>query len=93
MFCSSIGCKVDLDTGDVMTQMINTSSRTLEDELKTYKYRAKSKTQEVEARARRREQSCSRSSETKRCIKLELSNDFGSTQIDMTPAQSCRALH
>jgi hypothetical protein len=41
---------VDLDTGDVMTQMINTSSKTLEDELKTYKDRAKSKTQEVEAR-------------------------------------------
>jgi hypothetical protein len=49
MFWSSIGCKVDLDTGDVMTQMINTSSKTLEDELKTYKDRAKSKTQEVEA--------------------------------------------
>jgi hypothetical protein len=55
-----------VDTGDVMTQMINTSSKTLEDELKTYTDRAKSKTQEVEARTRRREQSCSRSSETKR---------------------------
>jgi hypothetical protein len=36
MFCCSIGCKVDLDIGDMMTQMINTSIKTLEDELKTY---------------------------------------------------------
>ena len=48
---------MDLDAGDVMIQMINTSSKTLEDVLKTYKDQANSKTQEVEAQTQIHKQS------------------------------------
>jgi hypothetical protein len=37
---------VDLDEGDVVIQMINTSSKTLEAALKTYKDQAKAKIQD-----------------------------------------------
>ena len=43
---SSKDARVDLDLGNRMIQMINISSETLEDVLKTHKYKQKSKTQD-----------------------------------------------